>query len=339
MTGVFRKALHTAGFVGGPMAEHSRGLCRFCDTGHAVAVSSGTDALRFAMMACGMKPGRRGRSRFRILLSPPPRRSRRRARFRSSSTSTNAPTTCRSPAGASILEAQCTRNAIGRTDQPAQRPAGHAPWCPSIFMARWPTWMPSWNWPTSIGLIVIEDACQAHGAEYFSKKHNRWMKAGSMGHAAAFSFYPGKNLGACGEGGRRHDQRCGRWRTNVRMLRDHGQVKKYYHDVEGYNGRLDAIQAGILSAKLAHLAQWNAQRRERADEYNRLLAENGAITLPIEPWWSNAVYHLYVIRSSDRDGMMSHLKSAGVGSGIHYPIPLHLQNAYAGCTTGAETSQ
>ena len=110
-------------------------------------------------------------------------------------------------------------------------------------------------------LIVIEDACQAHGAEYFSRKQNRWFKAGSMGHAAAFSFYPGKNLGACGEGGAvtTNDPEIAQ---RVRMLRDHGQAKKYYHDMEGYNGRLDAIQAGFLRVKLRHLAEWNSKRRE-----------------------------------------------------------------------------
>ena len=119
-------------------------------------------------------------------------------------------------------------------------------------------------------LIVVEDACQAHGAEYFSRKHNRWMKAGSMGRAAAFSFYPGKNLGACGEAGAATTNDCGIAKT-MKMLRDHGQATKYYHDIEGYNGRLDAIQAGLLHVKLKHLAKWNAQRRERAAEYGRLL--------------------------------------------------------------------
>jgi dTDP-4-amino-4,6-dideoxygalactose transaminase len=177
------------------------------------------------------------------------------------------------------------------------------------------------------GLTVIEDACQAHGAEYFSKKLDRWMRAGSMGHAAAFSFYPGKNLGACGEAGAvtTNDARIAR---QIEVLRDHGQVQKYYHDVEGYNGRLDAMQAGFLHAKLAHLAKWNAQRRERAAEYNRLLASNDGLTLPYEPSWSRAVYHLYVIRTSHRERMMNHLKEAGIGTGIHYPIPLHLQKAY-----------
>jgi dTDP-4-amino-4,6-dideoxygalactose transaminase len=113
------------------------------------------------------------------------------------------------------------------------------------------------------------------------------------------------------------------------MLRDHGQSKKYYHDLEGYNGRLDAIQAGILHVKLAHLAEWNAQRRERAAEYNRLFtATRNSTVLPHEPSWSRAIYHLYVVRTQDREGLMEHLKAAGIGTGIHYPIPLHLQKAY-----------
>jgi dTDP-4-amino-4,6-dideoxygalactose transaminase len=127
------------------------------------------------------------------------------------------------------------------------------------------------------GLFVIEDACQAHGAEYFSRNEDRWMKAGSMGKAAAFSFYPGKNLGACGEGGAVTTNDAAMAAT-IKMLRDHGQVKKYYHDMEGYNGRLDAIQAGLLHVKLPHLAKWNAQRRDRAVEYTRLLAGNEALT-------------------------------------------------------------
>ena len=178
------------------------------------------------------------------------------------------------------------------------------------------------------GLTVIEDACQAHGAEYFSKRHNRWMKAGSMGRAAAFSFYPGKNLGACGEAGAvtTHDADVA---AKVKMLRDHGQVKKYFHDLEGYNGRLDAIQAGILLVKLPNLEKWNTQRREKAAEYNRLMAANAGVRLPSEPSWSKAVYHLYVVRTSDRDGLINHLKAASIGTGIHYPVPLHLQKAYA----------
>jgi dTDP-4-amino-4,6-dideoxygalactose transaminase len=114
----------------------------------------------------------------------------------------------------------------------------------------------------------------------------------------------------------------------MKMLRDHGQAQKYYHDLEGYNGRLDSIQAGLLHVKLAHLAKWNAQRREHAGKYNRLL-KAADLALPHEPQNSRAVYHLYVVRSTDREGLMEHLKQAGIGTGIHYPIPLHLQKAYA----------
>jgi dTDP-4-amino-4,6-dideoxygalactose transaminase len=176
-------------------------------------------------------------------------------------------------------------------------------------------------------LTVIEDACQAHGAEYFSRKHNRWMKAGTMGRAAAFSFYPGKNLGACGEAGAATTNDAAIAKT-MNMIRDHGQAQKYYHDMEGYNGRLDTIQAGLLHVKLAHLAKWNAQRREHAAEYSRLLKSSDVI-LPFEPQNSRAIYHLYVVRTSDREGLMERLKRAGIGTGIHYPIPLHLQKAYA----------
>lgn len=113
------------------------------------------------------------------------------------------------------------------------------------------------------------------------------------------------------------------------MIRDHGQAKKYYHDIEGYNGRLDLLQTGILSVKLKHLAGWNAKRREKAAEYNRLLAASQAgVQAPYEPSWSRAVYHLYVVRTRYREGLMAHLGKAGIGTGIHYPIPLHRQRAY-----------
>ena len=181
---------------------------------------------------------------------------------------------------------------------------------------------------TQYNLKVIEDACQAHGAEYFSKKENRWRRAGSMGHAAAFSFYPGKNLGALGEAGAMTtgDEQLAQ---TCRMLRDHGQSKKYYHDIEGYNGRLDAIQAGILRVKLRHLSEWNEQRQKCASAYNQLLHSLGNdIALPFQPTWAKSVYHIYAIRSPRRDELRAHLANEGIGTGIHYPIPLHLQQAY-----------
>jgi dTDP-4-amino-4,6-dideoxygalactose transaminase len=176
-------------------------------------------------------------------------------------------------------------------------------------------------------LLVIEDACQAHGAEYFSARPGAWKKAGSMGQAAAFSFYPGKNLGACGEAGAVTTNNVD-IAQKVRMLRDHGQAKKYYHDVEGYNGRLDALQAGILLAKLEHLAHWNEQRREAASRYRDLLAVFENVELPRDLPFHKHVYHLFVIRVEDRDRVAENLARASVGVAIHYPIPLHLQKAY-----------
>jgi dTDP-4-amino-4,6-dideoxygalactose transaminase len=170
-----------------------------------------------------------------------------------------------------------------------------------------------------------------------------WRKAGSLGRAAAFSFYPGKNLGACGEAGAvtTNDPELAR---KIRMLRDHGQSRKYYHDMEGYNGRLDAIQAGILSVKLKHLPEWNRQRREAAARYRELfrgagpLAGNGgappaglplaAPAPPYEPEWTKPIYHVYAIRVPDRDRFMQSMAEAGIATAIHYPVPLHLQKAY-----------
>jgi dTDP-4-amino-4,6-dideoxygalactose transaminase len=327
LTGVFRRALVTAGFIGGPIVDDfEKDFASFCGTSHSVAVSSGTDALRFAIMACGVEPGD-------AVVTVPH--------------TFIATTEAISQAGAApefvdidehtynmsvkmlrrFLEEQCSRDESGRlmslrTGRPVTAIV------PVHLYGQMADMDPILSLAGKYGLTVIEDACQAHGAEYFSKRLKRWMKAGSMGRAAAFSFYPGKNLGACGEAGAMTTNHTG-VAEKVRMLRDHGQVKKYYHDVEGYNGRLDAIQAGLLKTKLAYLPQWNAQRRKRATEYGRLLADNDAIVCPYEPSWSHSVYHLYVIRLEYRDEMMQHLKAAGIGTGIHYPIPLHLQKAYS----------
>jgi len=327
LTEVFRQALHTAGFVGGPIVEEfERGFATFCGVSHSIAVSSGTDALRLAIMAGGVQPGN-------VVLTVPH--------------TFIATTEAISQAGAlpefvdidehtynmsvemlqQFLEKQCTKDKSGKLiSRRSGRPVTAV--VPVHLYGQMADMDSILRLAGECGLTVIEDACQAHGAEYFSKKRNRWMRAGSMGRAAAFSFYPGKNLGACGEAGAvtTNDASVA---DKVKMLRDHGQAKKYYHEVEGYNGRLDAIQAGLLQAKLAHLTKWNAQRRERAAEYNRLLAKNEAVTIPHEPSWSRAVYHLYVIRIDDRAGMTDHLQKAGIGTGIHYPIPLHLQKAYA----------
>jgi len=171
------------------------------------------------------------------------------------------------------------------------------------------------------GLPVLEDAAQAHGAAVGGRR------AGSLGHAACFSFYPGKNLGAFGEAGAvtTNDAEIAR---KIRMIRDHGQSQKYYHDIEGYNGRLDALQAGILHKKLKRLSEGNEKRRQSARLYNQLLSQIDGIITPYEPDWSRAVYHLYVIRTNDRDKLQKHLTEKQIGTGLHYPLPLHLQKAY-----------
>ena len=328
LTAIFQQVIRSAAFIGGAMVENfEKEFAAFCHTERAVAVSSGTDALRFALMAAGVKPGD-------VVVTVPH--------------TFIATTEAISQAGAlpefvdidertynmdherlrAHLETQCTVSEQGKLiSKRSKRPVTAI--VPVHLYGQMADMDPILSLAGEYGLTVIEDACQAHGAEYFSKKLNRWMKAGSMGRAAAFSFYPGKNLGACGEAGAvtTNDEALA---AKIRMLRDHGQAKKYYHDVEGYNGRLDAVQAGFLHVKLAHLAKWNEQRRERATEYKRLLASaDGGIVPPYEPSWSRAVYHLYVVRTEHREGMAEHLKTAGIGTGIHYPIPLHLQKAYS----------
>lgn len=169
------------------------------------------------------------------------------------------------------------------------------------------------------GLYVIEDACQAHGAEY------RGRKAGSLGDAAAFSFYYSKNLGAYGEAGfiTTNDRDL---YARMRMLRDHGSERRYYHDLVGMNARLDEIQAVVLRAKLPHLEEWNCLRREHAHLYSSLLQGAPVIT-PVECPENKPVYHLYVIRAQKRDELQAYLKENGVFTGIHYPVPVHLQPA------------
>ncbi|MBZ5616793.1 MAG: DegT/DnrJ/EryC1/StrS family aminotransferase [Acidobacteriia bacterium] len=327
LTAVFQKALHTAGFIGGPMVENfEKAFATFCGTEHAVGVGSGTDALRFALMAAGVCPGD-------VVVTVP--------------NTFIATTEAISQAGAlpefvdidertynmdpeklrEYLETQCAISADGRlVSKRSNRPVRAI--VPVHLYGQMADMDLILELADHFNLIVVEDACQAHGAQYFSRKQNRWLAAGSVGKAAAFSFYPGKNLGACGEAGAvtTNDPALA---AQVRMIRDHGQAKKYYHNVEGYNGRLDAIQAGLLHVKLQHLAKWNEQRRERAAEYNRLFenVENPVAT-PYEPAWSRAVYHLYVVRVDDREGLIAFLKNEGIGTGIHYPIPLHLQTAY-----------
>lgn len=171
-------------------------------------------------------------------------------------------------------------------------------------------------------LAVIEDACQAHGAEY----HGR--RAGSMGLAGAFSFYPGKNLGACGEGGILVTDNDAVARA-ARRLRDWGQEARYHHTAKGFNYRMDAIQGAILAVKLRHLEEWTTRRREHARRYAGLLGDPPGLRLPSEANGRRHVYHVYALRSRERDQLRETLLNEGIQTGLHYPIPVHMQPAYA----------
>jgi dTDP-4-amino-4,6-dideoxygalactose transaminase len=327
LTDVFQRALRTAGFIGGPMLEQfEKAFAEFCGTKYCVGVSSGTDALRFALTAAGVKSGD-------IVITVPH--------------TFIATTEAISQAGAeprfvdihertynmdaakvrAYLENSCTFD--GRLGVVIENKSGKP--VTAIVPVHLYGQMADMDVLLEIAaqykLMVIEDACQAHGAQYFSKKENRWRIAGSMGRAAAFSFYPGKNLGACGEAGAitTNDEAVAQ---KSAMLRDHGQSKKYYHDVEGYNGRLDSIQAGILSVKLHHLNEWNQKRQEAARRYDERLSAVEGVIRPYCPDWARAIHHLYVIRVRNREALQKHLADAKIGTGIHYPVPLHLQKAY-----------
>ncbi|MBZ5676640.1 MAG: DegT/DnrJ/EryC1/StrS family aminotransferase [Acidobacteriia bacterium] len=326
---VFKTALDTAGFIGGPMVQgFEQDFAKFCDTEHCVGVGSGTDALRFALIAAGIGQGD-------VVVTVP--------------NTFIATTEAISQAGGRIafidideatynmdpeklreyLETQCDFNSSTKTLVDRRTKGRVTAIVPVHLYGQMADMDSILELAERYGLIVIEDACQAHGAEYFSNKENRWRKAGSMGRAAAFSFYPGKNLGACGEAGAATTNDA-ELAQKMRMLRDHGQARKYYHDMEGYNGRLDSIQAGILRVKLKHLPEWTEGRRAAAARYRELFADADAkIGLPYEPEWTKPVYHLFVVRTQERDELMKYLASVGIGTAIHYPIPLHLQNAYA----------
>jgi dTDP-4-amino-4,6-dideoxygalactose transaminase len=319
--------LRTAGFVGGPKVEEfEREFARFCDASHCVGVASGTDAVRFALTATGVKPGD-------VVVTVPhtfiaTTEAISQAGARPDFVDIDQRTYCMDPRKLEqYLEHQCSRDEkTGRLiHRKLQAPVTAV--VPVHIYGQMADMDPILDLARKYNLIVVEDACQAHGAEYFSKKSNSWKKAGSMGQAAAFSFYPGKNLGACGEAGAVTTNNEATART-MRMLRDHGQARKYYHEVEGYNGRLDALQAGFLTVKLRHLARWNRQRQEAAKRYDSAFAALEGVDAPISPDSVRAVYHLYVIRVRGRDALQKHLADSGIGTGIHYPVPLHLQEAY-----------
>lgn len=326
LVAAFRKALRSAAFIGGPEVEgFEREFAAYCGTKYCVGVANGTDAVRFALMASGVGPGDAVVTVAHTFIATVEAISQ--AGAATEFVDIDERTYCMSPPSlAAYLESCAIDPATGRplgkrTGKPIRAIVpvhiyGQVADMDAILaIAR------------DFDLLVVEDACQAQGAEYRTAD-GIWRRAGTFGTAAAFSFYPGKNLGACGEAGAvtTDDERVAK---TIRMLREHGQATKYYHDLEGYNGRLDAIQAAFLRVKLRHLDAWNAQRREAAARYAELLADVPGIVLPCESERSRSVYHLYVIRSRDRDALAVHLRENGVHTGLHYPLPVHLQRCYA----------
>ena len=336
LSGVFVKALETGAFIGGPMVEgFERDFAAFCDTEHCVGVGSGTDAVRFALMAAGVKKDA-------VVVTVPntfiaTAEAITQAGARPDFVDIDERTYNMDPERLrEYLEERCyVDQASGEV---INRKLGRqvAAVVPVHLYGQPADMDPIQDLAARYHLIVVEDACQAHGAEYYSRREQCWRKAGSMGKAAAFSFYPGKNLGACGEAGAvtTNDEKVAQ---TVRKLRDHGQAQKYYHDMEGYNGRLDALQAGFLQVKLGQLEWWNEQRREAAKRYRDLLGSTEGIVLPFEPEWSRAIYHLYVVRVQHRQRLQELLSAADIGTGIHYPVPLHLQRAYG--SSGYQTGE
>jgi dTDP-4-amino-4,6-dideoxygalactose transaminase len=304
--------LDSATFVGGSQVdEFERSFAQFCEVKHAIGVANGTDALSLALEALGI-----GRNDEVITAA------------NSFVATAEAIVRCGArpvfvdidPQTYNIDVTQIERYITPRTKAiiPVHLYGQPADMKPVLELAR------------AYGLKVIEDAAQAHGAQY----HGR--RAGSMGDAACFSFYPAKNLGACGDGGAvvTSDDNIA---TAVQTLRNHGGLKKYEHRVVGYNSRLDSLQAAILQIKLPHLEQRNALRRQHARTYDRLFEHTTNIVTPYVPGEIESIYHLYVIRieKGSRNDLQRYLQDHGVQTGIHYPAPIHRTEAFARFNTHA----
>ncbi len=298
-----RVVTNTSFILGKEVAEFEKNFAAFCHAPYAVGTDSGTAALHLALLICGVQPGDEVITTTHTFVATSEVISVIGARPvfvdidpRTYNLDPDAVARAITPRTRVILP-------VHLYGQPAEMD-------PLLELAR------------RHNLKVIEDAAQAHGSEY------RGRRAGTMGDLACFSFYPGKNLGAYGDAGAivtNNEEYAAR----ARMLRDHGRKDKYRHQMVGYGYRLDALQAAILGAKLPHLDGWNARRREIANRYTELLQGTRLVT-PYVPAHISAVYHLYVIRARNRDGLKEHLKARGIETGIHYPIPLHLQPVYEG---------
>ncbi len=288
---------------GADVARFENEFAALCGVRHAVAVSTGTDALQLALRAMGIGPGDEVITPTHTFVATAEAISATGAEPVLVDIDLETYTIDPAAFEAAITERTRAVIPVDLYGQPADMD-------PIVEIAR------------RHEILVLEDACQAHAAEY------KGRRAGSLGDAAAFSFYPGKNLGAYGDGGAittDDDEMAER----IRLLRDHGSPSKYEHVIPGFCSRLDTIQAAVLRVKLPHLDRWTRQRREAALHYTLAFEGVPGVVTPFEPDWARSVYHLYVVRVADRDAVQQALTAAGIQSGVHYPKPIHLQPAYA----------
>ncbi|MDQ5979995.1 MAG: hypothetical protein QG602_2970 [Verrucomicrobiota bacterium] len=291
-------------FAGGPfVARFEEAYAKFCDAKFCIGVGNGTDSLWFALLALGVGPGDE------VITVP--------MTFMATAEAITY-------AGAKpvFVDIDPQTYTIDATKIEAALTPRTKAIMPVHLFGQCADMDPIMAIAKKHNLFVVEDAAQAQGTTY------RGRKAGTIGHAASFSFYPGKNLGAWGEAGAvtTNDDAL---RDKVAMFREHGQKKKYYHDVVGWNGRMDGLQAAVLSVKLKYLEAANNQRRRAAALYHQLLAGTPGVTLPVEAAYGQSIYHIYAVRVANRDRLIQLLGERGVATGIHYPVPVHLQAAYA----------
>ena len=290
-------------FAGGPfVARFEKDFAAYCDCQHAIGVGNGTDALWLALLALGVGPGDEV-----ITVS-----STFMATCEAITYCGATPVLVDVDEHTYTLDPGCLEKVITARTKAV---------IPVHLFGQMADMDPILEFANEHGLFVIEDASQAHGAAYEGRK------AGGIGDAGCFSFYPGKNLGAFGEAGAVVTNNF-LLQEKIRMLRDHGQVRKYHHKMVGWNCRMDGIQAAVLSVKLPHLERGNELRRAHALQYDQALARTEGIVTPRKAAYARHVYHIYAIRTQERDEVMRLLEEKGIGCGVHYPIPVHLQEAY-----------
>jgi len=300
--GAIREVIESSAFAGGPFVEKfEEEFAAFCGSSYAIGVGNGTDALWLTLLALGIGEGDE------VITVP-----------NTFIATAEAITYCKArPVFVDVDENTFTMNPAELKKSLRARTKAIIP----VHLFGQPADMdPILEFARAHELFVIEDAAQAHGAEY------KGRKAGTMGDAGCFSFYPGKNLGAFGEAGAvvTNDPEL---RKQIQVLRDHGQSRKYYHTLTGWNCRMDGIQAAVLSIKLRYLEEANLLRRKHALEYNRAFSGIDEVRTPFEASYAQHVYHVYAIRVQERDEILRHLQEKGVGCAVHYPIPIHLQEA------------